>query len=138
MASAATVSSEGDMIPSVKRPLLVSPFECGAVVNPDGLRNQLEGAVLQGIGGALFEKVRFGGGKIANPHFSQYRVPRFPDVPELEIVILDRKDLSSAGAGETPIVGVAPAIGNAIAAATGVRLRDLPMLPEGRMPEREA
>jgi len=77
-------------------------------------------------------------GRIANPHFSQYRVPRFPDVLELEIMILDRKDLPSAGAWETPIVGVAPAIGNAIFAATGVRLRELPMLPEGRMPEREA
>src|SRR5262245_11722956 len=114
---------------------LVTAFECGAVVNPDGLRNQVEGAVLQGMGGALFESVRLGDGRIANPHFSQYRVPRFSDVPELAVVILDRKDLASAGAGETPIVGVAPAIGNAIFAACGVMLRALPMLPDGRLPE---
>jgi len=114
---------------------LVTAFECGAVVNPDGLRNQVEGAVLQGIGGALFESVRFGDGRIANPRFSEYRVPRFTDMPTLEVVILDRKDLPSAGAGETPIVGVAPAIGNAIFAASGVRLRALPMLPDGRLPE---
>jgi len=94
-------------------------------------------SVLQGIGGALFEAVRFGEGRIDNARFSQYRVPRFSDVPDLDVVILDRKDLPSAGAGETPIVGVAPAIGNAIAAAGGPRLRTLPMLPEGRLPEPE-
>ena len=117
---------------------LVTAFECGAVVNPDGLRNQVEGAVLQGIGGALFESVRFEDGRIVNPRFSQYKVPRFADAPPLDVVILDRKDLPSAGAGETPIVGVAPAIGNAIFAASGVRLRALPMLPDGRLPAPKA
>ena len=106
-------------------------FECGAVVNPQGLRNQIEGAIVQGIGGALFEAVRFENGRIINAHFSEYRLPRFPDVPEIEVVILDRKDLPSTGAGETPIVGLAPAVGNAIFAATGVRLRSLPLAPEG-------
>ena len=114
---------------------LVTAFECGAVVNPDGVRNQVEGAVLQGIGGALFEAVRFGNGRIANARFSQYPVPRFSDMPELDVVVLDRKDLPSAGAGETPIVGVAPAIANAIFAAAGVRLRTLPLVPDGRVPE---
>ena len=89
---------------------VAAAFECGAIVNPDGLRNQVEGAIVQGIGGALFEAIRFENGKILNPHFSQYRVPRFPDVPPIEVVLLDRKDLPSAGAGETPIVGIAPAV----------------------------
>ena len=80
-----------------------------------------------GIGGALFESVRFADGRILNPRFSQYRVPRFRDVPALETVLLDRRDLPSAGAGETPIVAVAPAIGNAIFDATGVRKRSLPL-----------
>jgi isoquinoline 1-oxidoreductase len=110
---------------------VVVAFECGAVVNPDGLRNQIEGAVVQGIGGALFEAVDFGNGRISNPHFAQYRVPRFPDVPRMKTVVLDRKDLPPAGAGETPLVGLAPAVGNAIFAATGVRLRALPLAPEG-------
>jgi CO/xanthine dehydrogenase Mo-binding subunit len=110
---------------------VVVAFECGAVVNPDGLRNQVSGAMVQGIGGALFEAVRFENGRIVNPHFSQYRVPRFADTPQVDVVILDRKDLPSAGAGETPIVGLAPAVGNAIFAATGVRLRSLPLAPEG-------
>ena len=110
---------------------VVEAFECGAVVNPDGLRNQVEGAVVQGIGGALFEAITFENGRITNPHFAQYRVPRFTDVPRIETVILDRKDLPPAGAGETPIVGLAPAVGGAIFAATGIRLRSLPLAPKG-------
>ena len=110
---------------------VVAAFECGAVVNPSGLRNQIEGAIVQSIGGALFEAVSFENGRILSSRLSQYRVPRFSDVPKIEIVVLNRKDLPSAGAGETPIVGLAPAVGNAIFAATGVRLRGLPLAPQG-------
>ena len=110
---------------------VVSAFECGAIVNPDGLRNQIEGSNVQGLGGALFEAIEFENGKILNGRLSQYRVPRFSDVPVLETVLLDRKDLPSAGAGECPMIGLAPAIGNAIFDATGVRLRALPMVPNG-------
>ena len=102
--------------------------------DPDGLRNQVIGANIQGLGGALFEAVEFENGRITNPRFSRYRVPRFRDLPETEAVLLDRKDLPSAGAGETPIMAVAPAIGNAIFHATGIRLRGLPMLPNGQVP----
>jgi nicotinate dehydrogenase subunit B len=110
---------------------VVEAFECGAIVNPDHLKNQIEGAVVQAIGGALFEAIEFADGKILNNKFSGYRVPRFSDVPKIEVVLVDRKDLPSAGAGETPIVGLAPAVGNAIFAATGIRLRSLPMVPNG-------
>jgi isoquinoline 1-oxidoreductase len=110
---------------------LVTAFECGAVLNPDHLKNQVEGAMVMGLGGALFEAICFTDGKIDNAGFSSYRVPRFSDVPELETVLLDRKDLPSAGAGETPIVAVAPAIGNAIFHATGTRVRSMPMVPHG-------
>ena len=110
---------------------LVEAFECGAIVNPDGLRNQVVGAMIQGLGGALIEAIEFENGRIKNPRFSSYRVPRFRDVPEIEAVLLDRKDIPSAGAGETPIMAVAPAIGNAIFDATGVRLNNLPMVPNG-------
>ena len=115
----------------VKIVRVVSAFECGAIVNPDGLRNQLEGSNVQGLGGALFEAIQFDNGKILNGRLSEYRVPRFSDVPLVETVLLDRKDLPSVGAGECPMVGVAPAIGNAIFDATGVRLRALPMVPNG-------
>jgi isoquinoline 1-oxidoreductase len=106
---------------------VVEAFECGRVVNPNGLENQITGAIIQGLGGALFEQVKFENGKILNAHFSEYRVPRFADVPAIEVVIVDRKDLPSAGAGETPIVGLAPAVGNAVFAASGVRAFNLPM-----------
>ena len=110
---------------------VVQAFECGAIVNPDHLRNQIEGAVSMGLGGALFEHIEFEDGKILNPRLSRYRVPRFRDIPEIEAVLVDRKDLPSAGAGETPLVGIAPAVGNAIFDATGVRLRALPLVPNG-------
>jgi len=116
---------------------VVEAFECGAIVNPEHLRNQVDGAVAMGIGGALFEHIDFEDGKILTDRLSKYRVPRFSDMPVIESVLLDRKDLASAGAGETPIVGVAPAIGNAIFDATGKRLRSLPMVPKG-MPSGEA
>ncbi|HEY0734605.1 MAG TPA: molybdopterin cofactor-binding domain-containing protein [Herpetosiphonaceae bacterium] len=114
---------------------IVQAFECGAVLNPNGLRNQVEGAIIQGLGGALFEAIDFADGQIRNNRFSRYRVPRFADVPAIETVLLDRQDLPSAGAGETPIIGIAPAIGNAIFNATGRRLRSLPLLPEDCLPE---
>ncbi|MBI4626015.1 MAG: xanthine dehydrogenase family protein molybdopterin-binding subunit [Verrucomicrobia bacterium] len=110
---------------------VVESFDCGAVVNPDHLKNQIEGAIVQGLGGALFEAVRFENGRILNPNFTRYRVPRFSDTPAIEIVLLDRKDLPSAGGGEAPIVGIAPAVGNAIFDAVGVRLRSLPLVPNG-------
>ena len=106
----------------------VVAFECGAVVNPEHLRNQVEGAIVMGLGGALFEEIQFGEGKIVTNRLARYRVPRFADVPVIESVLLDRKDLASAGAGETPIVGIAPAIGNAIFDATGKRIRRLPLM----------
>lgn len=108
---------------------VVQAYECGAVVNPDQLRNQNEGAVIMGLGGALFESINFENGKILNPHFARYRVPRFRDVPNIEIVLVDRRDLPPAGAGETPIMTLAPAIANAIYAATGERLRSMPLYP---------
>ena len=115
----------------VKVVRVVSAFECGAIVNPDNLRNQIEGSNVQGLGGALFEAIEFENGKILNGRLSQYRVPRFSDLPKLETVLLDRKDIPSVGAGECPMIGLAPAIANAIFDASGVRLRGLPMVPDG-------
>lgn len=110
---------------------LVTAFDCGAVVNPDNLVNQIEGATIMGLGGALFEAIHFHAGRILNSSLSAYRVPRFQDVPPIDVVLLDRKDQPSAGAGETPIIAVAPALANAIFAATGRRVRSLPLVPDG-------
>jgi nicotinate dehydrogenase subunit B len=115
----------------VKVVKLTEAFECGAIINPDGLRNQVVGAMIQGIGGGVFEAIEFENGRIKNPHFATYRLPRFRDVPEIETILMERRDIEPAGAGETPIMAVAPAIGNAIFDATGKRLRSLPLAPNG-------
>ena len=106
---------------------VVTAFECGAIINPNHLESQIQGALIQGLGGALFERMDFKDGKILNPAFSQYRVPRFSDTPQLEVVMINRKDLPSAGAGEAPIVGIAPAIRNAIVNAGGGKIYTLPV-----------
>ena len=85
-----------------------------------------------GLGGALFEAIRFENGKIQNPRFSRYRVPRFGDIPKIEVVLLDRKDLPAAGGGETPIVAIAPADRPTRSSTPpGSRLRSMPLVPEG-------
>ena len=110
---------------------VVTAYECGRIVDPRGLVKQVEGATVMGLGGALFEAVHFEDGRILNAKLSQYRVPRFADVPPIEVVLLDRPDIPSAGGGEVPILAIAPAIANAIFAATGRRIRDMPLVPDG-------
>ncbi|MBZ5523795.1 MAG: molybdopterin-dependent oxidoreductase [Acidobacteriia bacterium] len=127
-AQAPAKSPKGSASAKAKIVRVVAAFECGAVINPDGLRNQVSGSIVQGLGGALFEAVHFDNERVLNPHFRDYRVPRFRDVPAIEVEIIDRKDLPSAGAGETPIVGLAPAIAGAIFNAGGPRLRGLPLI----------
>jgi nicotinate dehydrogenase subunit B len=129
VATAAEVRVDSDGTLHVDR--LVTAFDCGAIVNPDNLTNQIEGAVMMGLGGALFEEIDFADGQIRNASLMQYRVPRLADLPQVEVVLLDRPDQPSAGGGETPIVAVAPAIANAIFNACGVRLRSMPLAPRG-------
>lgn len=109
---------------------IVEAYECGAILNPRNTLAQVEGAILQGLGGALREEMRFEKGRVLNGRFSEYLVPRFADVPMIECVLLDRKDLAPVGAGETPIIGVAPAIANAIANAVQERIRSMPIRNE--------
>jgi isoquinoline 1-oxidoreductase len=127
VATCAAVHVEPDGSLQVTR--IVTAFDCGAIVDADNLTNQIEGAIVMGLGGALFEQVELEHGRMLTGSLTDYRVPRFTDVPPIEVVLLDRPDLPSAGAGETPIVCVAPALANAIFAATGTRLRSLPLVP---------
>jgi isoquinoline 1-oxidoreductase len=106
---------------------LVMAFECGAILNPANLRAQVEGCIIQGLGGALTEAIEFEDGRLKNGSFARYPVPRFRDVPPLEILLLNRPDLPPAGAGETPIIAVAPAIANAVYDATRQRVRSMPV-----------
>jgi isoquinoline 1-oxidoreductase len=135
VATCAEVEASGNDVHVIRA---VTAFDCGAVVNPDGLRNQIAGALIQGIGGALFEAIHFDHGVIRNAHLADYRVPRFSDTPSVDVVLIDRKDEPSFGAGEAPIMAIAPAIGAAIAKAMGVRLRSLPMLAELRKQKAES
>jgi CO/xanthine dehydrogenase Mo-binding subunit len=91
------------------------------------LKNQIQGAISMALGGALFEQIHFRDGQILNPRFSAYRVPRFADIPEVEAVLVNHPELPSAGAGETPIVGLAPAVSNAVFDLKGIRLRSMPL-----------
>jgi len=108
-------------------------FECGAIVNPGNLLAQVQGAIVMGLGPALREEMRFEGGKMLNAAFGKYHVPRIDDLPELDIHLLNRPDLPSSGAGETPLIAIAPAIANAVSRAIGQRVREMPIrLPAAR------
>ena len=131
VATAAEVSPapgavEGKQGKGFKVERIVIAFECGAIVNPDGLKNQVEGSVVQGLGGALFEAISFADGRILNGSMEQYRVPRFKDVPIIDTILLDRKDIPSAGAGESSLIALAPAIGSAVR-GLGPVARELPV-----------
>ena len=102
-------------------------FECGPIQNPANLTSQVQGCIVMGIGGALREEMEFENGKILNASFARYLVPRFKDVPKIDVHLINKTDIPSAGGGETPIIAIAPAIGNAVFAATGIRLRSMPM-----------
>lgn len=108
---------------------VVAGIDCGMVVNPEGVRNQVEGGVIMGMGTALREAVEFDGGRPLNPVFSRYRVPRIADAPQIEVVLAGDTTTQSTGAGEPGIVPIAAAIDNAVYAATGSRIRDLPIVP---------
>ena len=127
----AEVKINGDKEVNIVR--VTQTFDCGAIINPHHLENQVMGCVVQALGGALFEAVEFANGRILNAALSGYRVPRFSDMPKIEIVLTDRKDMPSSGAGEAAIIGIAPAIRNAIVDATGKALNNLPMLPNGTL-----
>lgn len=133
IATAAQVQVSDDGTVTILR--LVTAVDCGAIVNPDGLLNQVEGCVVMGLGPALFERIDFDGGRILNGSMAEYRVPRLADVPaDVKVILVDRPDEPSAGGGEAPILGVAPAIANAIFRACGIRLRSMPLIPGGRVP----
>ena len=102
-------------------------FECGAILNPANLRSQVYGCIMMGLGAILREEMQFENGKILNASFSRYLVPRFRDVPSLDILLLNRPDIEPAGGGETPLIAIAPAVTNAVFDAIGVRVRELPV-----------
>jgi nicotinate dehydrogenase subunit B len=113
----------------VKVPRVVIAADIGLVVNPDGAKNQLEGGVVQAVSLTLKEQVTFDRRQITSRDWSGYPVVTFPEVPHIEIVLMERSD-PSLGAGEGSLPPTSAALANAFAHATGRRLRDLPMTPE--------
>ena len=104
--------------------------DMGLVVNPDGARQQTEGAITMGMGYALTEGVRFKGGEILHRNFDSYEIPRFSWLPRIDVILIDNPSTPSAGCGEPPIVCMGAVIANAIHDACGARLFRLPMTPE--------
>ena len=103
--------------------------DSGLIINPDNAKNQIEGAVVMGLGLALKEIVRYELGRILSRDFSSYPIPTFRDAPEVEVVLLSNPDMPPQSEGSAAFCAVAPAIANAVFDATGNRLRELPLLP---------
>jgi CO/xanthine dehydrogenase Mo-binding subunit len=105
-------------------------FDCGQIINPDGVRGQVEGSILQTLSRALMEEVQFDRARVTSVDWSSYPILRFPDVPKLDIVLIDRPTEQPVGAGEAACTTVAAALANAVFDATGARLRTVPFTPE--------
>jgi nicotinate dehydrogenase subunit B len=112
----------------VKRVVLA--LDQGLTLNPDGTRQQMEGAITMGLGYSLTEEVRFRGGDVLERNFDSYEIPRFSWVPKIETVVIDNPGTPAQGCGEPPIITTGAVLANAIYDATGARLTQLPMTPE--------
>ncbi len=109
---------------------VTAAIDAGQIVNPDGLINQIEGGIVQALGWTLKESVRFDEHAVITRDWSSYQVMRFPDIPRVDVVLIDHPELPFAGGGEASSGPTSAAIANAFANATGRRLRDLPMTPD--------
>jgi nicotinate dehydrogenase subunit B len=128
VAQAVSVSVDGDTgVVTVDRVVLAC--DAGAVVNPDGLRNQLEGGTIQGLSRALYEEVRADRSGVTTRDWTTYPVLRFGQVPDVEVVLVDRPDSPPLGVGEAATPPLVAALANAIDDALGVRVRQLPFSP---------
>ena len=113
---------------AVKR--IVCSHDCGLMINPDGVKNQVEGNVIQGVSRALLEEVSFNATGVTSLDWATYPILRFPDVPELDVVLINRPEMRPLGAGEGATIPPAAAIANAIFDAVGVGLREGPFTPK--------
>ena len=113
---------------AVKR--IVCSHDCGLMINPDGVTNQVEGNVIQGVSRAMYEEVKFDtNGGVTSLDWATYPILKFPDLPDLDVVLINRPEMNPLGAGEGATIPPAAAIANAIYDAVGVRLREGPFTP---------
>ena len=115
---------------SVRVERVACAHDCGLMINPDGVRAQVEGCIIQTLSRALFEEVSFDRSRVTSTDWSSYPIMKFSDVPKLDIVLIDRPTEPPLGAGEAATAPVAAALANAIFDATGARLRVVPFTPE--------
>jgi CO/xanthine dehydrogenase Mo-binding subunit len=113
----------------IKVPRVVMAADIGLVVNPDGAKNQLEGGIVQAVGLTLKEQVGFDRREITSRDWSGYPILAFPEVPNVELILMERSD-PSLGAGEGSLPPTSAALAKAFAHVTGRRLRELSMTPE--------
>ena len=109
---------------------IVHAQDMGPVINPEGARMQVEGAITMGLGYCFSEEIHFKGGEILDLSFGSYQTPRFSWVPRIETVLVENLDIAPSGCGEPPIVGMGAMVANALFDATGVRIQQLPLTPE--------
>jgi len=109
---------------------MVVAHDCGLIINPDGLRNQIEGNLVQSLSRALKEEVKFDELRVTSVDWQSYPILTFSEVPEVELVLINRPDQPALGAGEPSTITTAAAVANAIFDATGVRVRRIPFTPE--------
>ena len=109
---------------------VIVAHDCGLIINPDGVQNQIEGNVIQSLSRALKEEVQFDEFRISSVDWQTYPILKFSEVPEVEIVLINRPDQPAVGAGEPSTVTTAAAVANAVFDAIGVRLRQIPFTPE--------
>jgi isoquinoline 1-oxidoreductase len=112
----------------VKR--VVFAQDMGPVINPEGARMQIEGAITMGLGYCLSEEIHFKNGDIKDLNFDSYEIARFSWVPQIDVVLIDNHDIQPLGCGEPPITCMGGLMANALFDATGVRLNQLPLTPE--------
>jgi isoquinoline 1-oxidoreductase beta subunit len=106
---------------------IVAAMDCGTAVNPQQVRAQLEGGTLMALSAALGERISLADGRVVQRNFNDYPLLRLRDAPPIETLLLDSPEAPIGGVGEPPVPGVAPALANAIFAATGERQRRLPL-----------
>jgi nicotinate dehydrogenase subunit B len=126
IADVAVNKATGDV--SVTR--VVAGQDSGLMINPDGVRHQIHGNVIQSTSRALMEEIAFDRNSVTSREWGAYPIIKFPDIPKIDVLMLSRQDQPPLGVGESASVPSAAAIANAIFDATGVRFRELPFTPE--------
>jgi nicotinate dehydrogenase subunit B len=104
--------------------------DCGQIINPDGVRAQLEGNIIQTISRTLMERVTFDRSRVTSTDWGSYPILRFPQIPEIHMELIDRPAEKPWGAGEPAAAVVPAALSNAVSAAIGARLRSVPFTPD--------